>query len=76
MTDDVTFIYNDDFTVAWIIKDGAIVHIPEITIDYVPLIDKEIKTLISEIRGTYNIEYQIELSKQITGLLELKREIL
>ena len=76
MTDDVTFIYNDDFTVAWIIKDGAIVHIPEITIDYVPLIDKEIKTLISEIRDTYNIEYQIELSKKITGLLELKREIL
>lgn len=76
MTDDVTFIYNKDFTIAWIVKDGAIVHIPEITIDYVPLIDKEIKTLISEINGTYNIEYQIELSKQITGLLELKREIL
>lgn len=76
MTDDVTFIYNNDFTVAWIVKDEAIVHIPEITIDYVPLIDKEIKTLISEIKGTYNIEYQIELSKQITGLLKLKREIL
>lgn len=76
MSENVTFIYNNDFTVAWIVKDGAIVHIPEITIDYVPLIDKEIKTLISEIKGTYNIEYQIELSKQITGLLELKREIL
>lgn len=74
--EDVKFVYNEDYTVAWILKDKAIVHIPEITIDYIPLIDKEIKTLVSEIMDTYNIEYQIEISKQITGLLILKREIL
>ena len=58
------------------IQKALSINYPEITIDYVPLIDKEIKTLVSEIRDTYNIEYQIEISKQITGLLKLKREIL
>lgn len=76
MDEEVTFVYNENYTVAWIIKNKAIVHKPEITIDYVPLIDEEIDRLMFGIIDTFDIEHQIELSKQITGLLQLKREIL
>ena len=76
MIDKVEFIYNDDYSVAWIVKNGAIVYKPEITLDYLYFIDEAITSLISKIVNTYNISNQIEYSRQLTGLLELKGEIL
>ena len=76
MIDKVQFIHKENGEVLYIIKNGAIVHKPEITLDYLYFIDEAITSLINHILHTYNISNQIEYSKQLTGLLELKGEIL
>lgn len=76
MNESVTFIYNEDCSFAWIVKDGAIVHKTEITLDYLDLIDGEIKNLMFNIKNTYDLEYQIECSRELTEILKLKQNLL
>lgn len=76
MDESVTFVYHEDCSFAWIVKNGAIVHKTEITLDYLDLIDGEIENLMFNIMDTYDLEYQIECSRKLTEMLKLKQNLL